>query len=85
MRIAALLALLTLVGCQNDYSYRSVVDTRPDIHDVVECRFDETDEGWEQYGGRSGRRLGARRHRRLRHRAALGLRRALLSALLYGQ
>jgi hypothetical protein len=49
MRIAALLALLTLVGCQNDYSYRSVVDTRPDIHDVVECRFDETDEGWEQY------------------------------------
>ena len=47
-----LVMVLLVVGCaacENDYSYRSVLSTRPDIRDVVECRFEETEQGWEQY------------------------------------
>lgn len=48
-RYALLLALPALGACENDYSYRSIVDTRPDIVDVVECRFEPSEEGFEQY------------------------------------
>ena len=42
-------AVVLLGSCENDYSYRTILDSRPDIHDVVECVFEETEEGWEQY------------------------------------
>jgi len=38
-----------VVGCESDYSYRDIVAERVDIHDVADCVFDETEEGWEQY------------------------------------
>lgn len=38
-----------LLGCGNDYDYRVVIPDRPDIHDVVECPFEETEDGWERY------------------------------------
>ncbi|MBJ93635.1 MAG: hypothetical protein CMP23_04085 [Rickettsiales bacterium] len=41
--------LLALAACSSDYSYRSAVADRVDIHDVVECAFDEVDGGYEQY------------------------------------
>jgi len=41
--------LLCLMGCQSDYSYSDLVANRVDIHDVAECVFEETGEGWEQY------------------------------------
>jgi len=45
----ALCASLALVGCESDYSYRDLLADRVDIHDVAECVFEETEEGWEQY------------------------------------
>lgn len=36
-------------GCGNEYDYSVVVAEQPDIHDVVECEFNEIDGGWEQY------------------------------------
>ena len=40
---------LGLVGCQSDYNYSDFVADRVDIHDVADCVFAETEEGWEQY------------------------------------
>ena len=40
---------LLFLACQSDYSYRDIVADRVDIHDVADCVFDETEEGWEQY------------------------------------
>ncbi|MEE2828593.1 MAG: hypothetical protein VX498_05365 [Myxococcota bacterium] len=38
-----------IFSCESDYSYRDLIADRVDIHDIAECLFDETDEGWEQY------------------------------------
>jgi hypothetical protein len=38
-----------LVSCEEEYNYLTAVEFRPDIHDVVECDFEPTDEGWERY------------------------------------
>ncbi len=40
---------LALASCETEYSYTAVAADRVDIHEVVECAFDETDAGWEQY------------------------------------
>ena len=36
-------------SCESEYSYRELVQDRVDIHDVADCLFDETEDGWEQY------------------------------------
>ncbi len=38
-----------VASCSSDYSYRSAVAERVDIHDVAECEFEEVEEGFEQY------------------------------------
>ena len=38
-----------VASCSSDYSYRAAVEQRVDIHDVVECDFEEVEEGFEQY------------------------------------
>jgi len=40
---------LSLISCETEYSYTAVTTEAVDIHDVVECAFEETTEGWEQY------------------------------------
>jgi hypothetical protein len=42
------LPVLSLCACGNDYDYRVVIQDRPDIHDVVECPFEPTEDGWER-------------------------------------
>ncbi len=51
-------ALLTVVllcasgglsSCDDEYSYVTAVEYRPDIHDVVDCDFEPTEQGWERY------------------------------------
>lgn len=44
-----LLASLALLSCDEEYNYLTAVEYRPDIHDVVECAFEPTAEGWERY------------------------------------
>lgn len=44
-----LLFSLSLGSCQSDYSYRELIQDRVDIHDIAECLFEETEDGWEQY------------------------------------
>ena len=44
-------AVVLLGSCENDYSYRTILDSRPDIHDVVECVFEETEEGTAAFRG----------------------------------
>lgn len=47
---ASVLLLLPCVGsCDNDYDYQRVIAEAPDIHDVVSCEFEPTDNGWERY------------------------------------
>lgn len=51
MRRFAALALLALLStsCETEYNYTAVTSERVDIHEVVECDFEETEVGWEQY------------------------------------
>ncbi len=50
MKRALLLTPLLLVACsEEEYSYLTSIEDRPDIHDVVECEFAPTEDGWERY------------------------------------
>ena len=51
MRLRALVLVLAvgLLSCEEEYNYLTSVEYRPDIHDVVECDFSPTEEGWERY------------------------------------
>lgn len=51
MKLRALLLLLplALVACEEEYNYLTAVEYRPDIHEVVECEFGATTDGWERY------------------------------------
>jgi hypothetical protein len=40
---------LALLGCESDYNYRDLLADRVDIHDVADCVFEDTEDGWEQY------------------------------------
>ncbi len=37
------------MACESEFHYSAVVANRADIHDVVECAFEETSQGFEQY------------------------------------
>ena len=50
LRGLALVVLAVGLGsCQVEYSYTAVTTDRVDIHEVAECAFDETMDGWEEY------------------------------------
>jgi hypothetical protein len=44
-----LLTGLAAASCATEYNYTAVTSERVDIHEVVECDFEETESGWEQY------------------------------------
>ena len=42
-------AVAVMQSCQTEYSYTAVTVDRVDIHEVVECDFQPTTDGFEQY------------------------------------
>jgi hypothetical protein len=47
--VKRLLPLLLLLGCGGQVEYLTLITDRPDITDVAECAFEETEDGWEEY------------------------------------
>ena len=48
MRFVALIALLALAGCDEEFDYAADVAGRPDPHDLLDCDFDPVGDSWEQ-------------------------------------